>query len=418
MTCSPETDPATMRVRRPEMGTRRILDEEETHPTADRPHAARSGRRAGRGSLGPRDRKEARHQRGDLPSLEEPLRWNEGRCDQAPEGAGKGERPLEEDRRRAGSGHLYLKGGEPKKLLSPTRRRAAVEHVRRRLDVSESLACRAIGQPRSTQRYVGRPKAEWDRWLVERMVGLSRENPRYGYRRVWALLRREGWLVNKKRVHRLWREEGLKVPGGKQRKRLRLAEGGSENGCIRKRAGHKDHVWSYDFVMDETEDGRRLKMMPVVDEYTRECLSIDVERSITAEDVVDTLASLFRSRGEPAFIRSDNGPEFIARAIKRWLDLSGVRTLFIKPGSPWENAYSETFISRFSDEVLKREVFTNLLEAKVLIEDYRSYYNHHRPHSALGYQTPAEFVAAVELDRKVEDAGGKLEELESVLTLS
>lgn len=134
--------------------------------------------------------------------------------------------------------------------------------------------------------------------------------------------------------------------------------------------------------------------------------------------VVETLASLFRSRGEPAFIRSDNGPEFIAKAVKRWLDLSGVRTLYIEPGSPWENAYSETFISRFSDEVLKREVFADLLEAKVLVEDYRSYYNHHRPHSALGYQTPAEFVAAADLDRKVEDAGGKLEELESVLTLS
>jgi putative transposase len=274
-----------------------------------------------------------------------------------------------------------------------------------------------IGQPRSSQRYAGR-KAHRDRRLAERMVELSRENPRYGYRRVWALLRREGWPVNKKRVHRLWRQEGLKVPEKQRKRRRLLLLGESQNGCTRRRAEHKDHVWSYDFVMDLTEDGRRLKMMPVVDEYTRACLSIVVERSITAEDVVDTLASLFRSRGEPAFIRSDNGPEFIAKAVKQWLDLSGVKTLYIEPGSPWENAYSETFISRFSDEVLKREVFTNLLEAKVLIEDYRSYYNHHRPHSALGYQTPAEFVAAVELDRKVEDAGGKLEELESVLTLS
>jgi putative transposase len=273
-----------------------------------------------------------------------------------------------------------------------------------------------IGQSRSSQRYAGR-KAERDRRLAERMVELSRENPRYGYRRVWALLRREGWPVNKKRVHRLWRQEGLKVPE-KQRKRQRLLLSESENGCTRRRAEHKDNVWSYDFVMDLTEDGRRLKMMPVVDEYTRECLSIDVERSITAEDVVDTLASLFRSRGEPTFIRSDDGPEFIAKAVKRWLDLSGVRTLYIGPGSPWENAYSETFISRFSDEVLKREVFADLLEAKVLVEDYRSYYNHHRPHSALGYQTPAEFVAAADLDRNVEDAVGKLEELESVLTLS
>jgi putative transposase len=273
-----------------------------------------------------------------------------------------------------------------------------------------------ITQPRSSQRYEGR-KADRDHALVERMIELSRENPRYGYRRVWALLRREGWKVNKKRVHRLWRREGLKIPEGKQRKRRRLLEGTSENGCTRRGAEHKDHVWSYDFVMDLTEDGRRLKMMPVVDEYTRECLSIEVERSITAEDVVSILASLFRRRGEPAFIRSDNGPEFIAKAVKRWLGLSGVRTLYIEPGSPWENAYSETFISRFGDELLKREVFADLLEAKALVEDYRGHYNHHRPHSALGYQTPAEFAAAADLDRKVENAQ-KPEKLESVLTLS
>jgi putative transposase len=278
--------------------------------------------------------------------------------------------------------------------LSPTRRRAAVEHVRRHLGVSERRACKAIGQPRSTQRYVGPPKAEWDRDLLERMVVLSRENPRYGYRRVWALLRREGWLVNKKRLHRLWREEGLKVPAGKQRKRLRLAEGASENGCIRKRAGHKDHVWSYDFVMDLTEDGRRLKMMPVVDEHTRECLAIEVERSITAEDVIGTLARLFGQRGAPAFIRSDNGPEFVARTLKRWLAISEVGTLYIEPGSPWENAYAESFIGRFGDELLKREAFAGLVEAKVLVEDYRQYHNHRRPHSALGYRTPSEFAAS------------------------
>jgi putative transposase len=153
--------------------------------------------------------------------------------------------------------------------------------------------------------------------LLERMVTFSRENPRYGYRRVWALLRREGWPVNKKRVHRLWREEGLKVPHN-QRRRRRLLEGTSENGRVRRKAESKDHVWSYDFVMDRTEDGRRLKMMPVVDEHTRECLSIEVERSITAEDVIGTLARLFRQRGAPAFIRSDNGPEFVAAALKRW----------------------------------------------------------------------------------------------------
>ncbi|MDQ3183793.1 MAG: IS3 family transposase, partial [Actinomycetota bacterium] len=219
--------------------------------------------------------------------------------------------------------------------MSPTRRRAAVEHVRRHLGVSERRACRVIAQPRSSQRYEGR-KADQDCPLLERMIALSRENPRYGYRRVWAKLRREGWPVNKKRVHRLWRKEGLKVPD-KQRKRRRLSIllGTSENSCTRRQATHPNHVWSYDFVMDLTEDGRRLKMMPVVDEYTRECLSIDVERSITAEDVVATLTSLFRSRGEPAFIRSDNGPEFMAKAVKQWLEASEVETLYIEPGSPW-----------------------------------------------------------------------------------
>jgi putative transposase len=285
-------------------------------------------------------------------------------------------------------------------------------HVRKKFEVSERRACKAIGQPRSTQRYLGR-KAERDKPLIERMLVLSKENPRYGYRRVWALLRREGWRVNAKRVYRLWRAESLKVPE-KQRKRRRLS-GSCENGCTRRRAEHKDHVWSYDFVMDQTENGRTLKMMPVVDEYTRECLTIEAERSITAKDVVRTLKALFAQRGEPTFIRSDNGPEFIAKAVKRWLAASGVKTLYIEPGSPWENAYSETFISRFSDELLKREVFANLLEAKVLIGEYRIHYNRHRPHSALGYRTPAEFAALCEMP--VAD-GALTKELESVIALS
>lgn len=245
------------------------------------------------------------------------------------------------------------------------------------------------------------------------MVALSRENPRYGYRRVWALLRREGFEVNKKRVHRLWREEGLKVPDN-QHKRRRLS-GNGENGSKRKRAEHRDHVWSYDFVIDRTEDGRRLKMMPIVDEYSRECLAIEVERSITAKDIVRTLAALFERRGEPFFIRSDNGPEFVAQAVKRWLEESGIDTLYIEPGSPWENAYSETFISRLGDELLKREVFTSLLEAKVLVEGYRNHYNRERPHSALGYRTPAQFASSCEPIGADEDL---TKELESITALS
>ncbi len=264
-----------------------------------------------------------------------------------------------------------------------------MRHAQQTFEISERRACRVLDQPRSSQRYVS-TKAVKDAALSEKMIALSRENPRYGYRRVWALLRREGWAVNKKRVQRLWREADLKVPA-KERKRRCL--GTSENGCTRRRAEYVDHVWSYDFAMDATEDGRRLKVMPVVDEYSRECLALEVERSITAEDVVSTLARLFIERGEPGYIRSDNGPEFIASALRRWPAASGVRTLYIEPGAPWENAYSETFISRLRDELLNREVFANLKEAKVLAEDYRDHYNRKRPHGALGYLTPVEFAA-------------------------
>jgi putative transposase len=246
-----------------------------------------------------------------------------------------------------------------------------------------------LNQPRSTQRYVGSGR-ERDQALLLRIRELAREHPRYGYRRITALLRREGWSVNRKRVHRLWRREGLKVPQI-QRKRRRL--GSSEGGCTRHRAERPNHVWSYDFVMDQTADGRRLKVLPVVDEYTRECLAIEVERGMTAEDVVSTLEYLFEVRGAPEHIRSDNGPEFIAEAVKGWLARRGAGPLYIEPGSPWENAYSETFNSRLRDELLDREVFETLKEAKVLLEDHRLDYNDRRPHSALGYRTPAEFAA-------------------------
>ena len=284
-------------------------------------------------------------------------------------------------------------------------------HVHKKMDVSERRACRVLEQPRSSQRYVS-TKVGKDAALVERMVALSKENPRYGYRRVWALLRREGWEVNKKRVQRLWREAGLRVLA-KARKRRRL--GTSENGCTRRRAKYIDHVWSYDFAMDTTQDGRRLKVMPVVDEYSRECLALQMERSITAEDVVETLARLFTERGEPAYIRSDNGSEFTAEAIKRWLAVSGIETLYIEPGAPWENAYSETFISRMRDELLNREVFANLKEAKVLAKDYRDHYNQERPHGALGYLTPMEFAAIEALSQQ---APSVTEELELVPRLS
>jgi putative transposase len=231
---------------------------------------------------------------------------------------------------------------------------------------------------------------EEEKRLIVEMLALVGKHPRYGYRRTWALLRRSGWRVNRKRIYRLWVQEGLKVPQ-KQRKRRRL--GHSENSCVRRKAEHKDHVWTWDFIHDRTTNGRPLKWLSIVDEYTRECLALEVDRSITAEKVIDVLAELFRIRGVPKHIRSDNGPEFIAQAIRRWLTLAGVETLYVAPGSPWENGYAESFHSRLRDELTNREEFTNLAEARYMADAWRLDYNHRRPHSSLGYQTPAEFAA-------------------------
>jgi transposase InsO family protein len=223
------------------------------------------------------------------------------------------------------------------------------------------------------------------------MLALVRAQPRYGYRRIWALLKREGWTVNRKRVYRLWRREGLKVPQ-KARKKRHL--GHSANGCARRRAEHPDHVWAWDFIFDRTTRGRPLKWLSIVDEYTRECLALVVARNLTAEDVLDVVAELFVVRGVAGYLRSDNGPEFIAQALRRWLEWTHAQTLYIAPGAPWENGYAESFHSRLRDELLNVEEFANLAEARILAERWQSEYNHRRPHSALGYRTPAEFAAA------------------------
>jgi putative transposase len=226
--------------------------------------------------------------------------------------------------------------------------------------------------------------------LVSRMLALVRKHPRYGYRRIWALLRAEGWRVNRKRVYRLWRRQGLKVPR-KQRKKRRL--GSSANGCARRRPAHRDDVWCWDFIHDRTADGRPLKWLSVVDEYTRECLVLEVRRGLTAAAVVTVLAGLVRRRGAPRHVRSDNGPEFIARAIRDWLAKEAVGALYIAPGAPWENGYAESFHSRLRDELLDAEEFGSLLEARVLADQWRHEYNHERPHSSLGYRAPAAFAA-------------------------
>lgn len=259
------------------------------------------------------------------------------------------------------------------------------------LKVSGRRACRALGLHRSGVRY--EPSADADEAaLVKRMRELALANPRYGYRRVTALLRAEGRKVNVKRVLRLWRAEGLKVPH-RQRKRRRL--GSSEGGTQRRRAVRRNEVWSYDFAFDQTADGRPLKVPPVVDEYTRECLAMVAGRSLTAADVVKTLARIVGERGSPSHMRGDNGPEFIAAAVKKWLAEAGVATLYIEPGSPWENAYSESFNSRLRDELLNREVFGSLAEAEVLLAEHRRAYNHDRPHSSLGYVAPAVFASGL-----------------------
>jgi len=244
-----------------------------------------------------------------------------------------------------------------------------VDEVRAKLNVSERRACQVLGQPRSTQRrapYVPDDEPQ----LVKSMIGLASEYGRYGYRRIAALLQQEGWTVNHKRIERLWRREGLKVPQ-KQPKRGRLWL--NDGSCIRLRPQYKDHVWAYDFAATRTHDGRPLRMLTLVDEYSRECLSIDVARRLTSEDVLERLAWQFVTRGVPAFIRSDNGSEFTAHAVRQWLAKVGVSTLYIEPGSPWENGYVESFIGKLKDELVDREIFYTLTEAKVLIERWRAH---------------------------------------------
>jgi len=254
-----------------------------------------------------------------------------------------------------------------------------------RFGVSERRACKVLKQPRASQRYL--PMVRDDETpLTQRIIELACMYGRYGYRRIAALLGREGWRVNHKRVERIWRREGLKVPK-KQPKRGRLWL--NDGSCVRLRAEHRDHVWSYDFVQARTHDGRSFRMLTVIDEHTRECLAIDVARQLKSDDVLERLAWLMATRGVPGHIRSDNGAEFTAKAVRGWLKRVGVKTLFIEPGSPWENGYIESFNGKLRDELLNGEIFTTLHEAKVLIARWREHYNGVRPHSSLGYRSPA-----------------------------
>ena len=251
--------------------------------------------------------------------------------------------------------------------------------------MSERRVCAALEHPRSTQRQSTVVTA-LDLKMREAIIRLACEYGRYGYRRITLLMRGEGWRVNHKRVERVWRQEGLKVPQ-KQRKRRRLWL--NDGSCIRLRPQYKNHVWTYDFVADRTSNAKAYRMLTVLDEHTRESLAIEVKRRLSSHDVIEVLARLFIEHGIPDFIRSDNGSEFTADIVRDWLDRLGVKTLFIEPGSPWENGYIESFNGKLRDELLNGEIFDTLLEAKIIIERWRRYYNEERPHSSLGYLPPA-----------------------------
>ncbi|MGA9708416.1 MAG: IS3 family transposase [Candidatus Sulfotelmatobacter sp.] len=271
------------------------------------------------------------------------------------------------------------------KLLSPERRRCAVEHAREEYAVSERRACQVVKQWRGTQRYLPLRRTDEDQ-LTQAILTLAGKYGRYGYRRITVLLRDAGWAVGKDRVQRIWRREGLKVPQ-KQRPRGRLWLG--DGSCVRLRPERANHVWSYDFVKAMTNDGRALRVLVVIDEYTRECLALRVARRLGSLQVIDTSADVMLVRGIPEHIRSDNGPEFIAKELRKWLGKVGTRTLYIEPGSPWENGYCESFNGKLRDEFLNGEIFYSLKEAQILTERWRVEYNTERPHSALGYRPPA-----------------------------
>jgi putative transposase len=257
--------------------------------------------------------------------------------------------------------------------------------LQKRFNISESRACRVVRQSRSTQRYLAR-STDYGERVREKIISLAKKYGRYGYRRITALMRNEGWLVNHKRVQRIWREEGLKVPQ-RQPKRGRLWL--NDGSCLRLRPTHENHVWSYDFVQDQTHDGRKFRMLTIIDEFSRKCIAIKVKRQLRSIDVLETIANLFLIHGYPDHIRSDNGSEFKSDFIRDWLKAIGVKTLYIEPGSPWENGYNESFNGKLRDELLNGEIFYTLKEAQVLIEMWREDYNTIRPHSSLGYRPPA-----------------------------
>ena len=258
---------------------------------------------------------------------------------------------------------------------------------------SERRICRALGISRSSLRYVPEPRSD-EGPLRAAIIGLAAQYGRYGYRQVTGLLWAEGWDISRSRVERIWKQEGLRVPQKQpKRGRLWLADGS----CIRLRPQRRNHVWSWDFVMDRTHDGRVLKILTLIDEYTKEALAVHVARRIRASDVIDILADVMVERGVPEYIRSDNGPEMVAKVLRNWLSRVGTKTAYIMPGSPWENGYCESFNGKLRNELLDGEIFYTLKEAQVITEHWRWHYNRIRPHSALGYRPPAPETTVADL---------------------
>jgi putative transposase len=278
-------------------------------------------------------------------------------------------------------------------MVSPARRRDAARYLQRRHRVSERRACRVVGQHRSTQRYAPVP-AEYELRLVARMNELAAEHPRWGYRTVWQLLRGEGWQVNRKRIERLWRLEGHRVPPRRSQSSGKKAQGTAEKAIWSLPALRPNHIWSYDFMSSRTSDGGSIRILNVVDEYTRVALGSRVARSIGAGDVIAELERLFKRHGKPQLLRSDNGREFIAESLGEWLAGEGVQTAFIEKGSPQQNAFVERFNGTMRNEILNGEEFDSVLEARVVIDNWLVTYNTLRPHRGLGMLTPAAFAAS------------------------
>jgi putative transposase len=297
-------------------------------------------------------------------------------------------------------------------MVSPAQKRRAVQGVVATGLCSQRRACRYLGLHRSSGRYRQTGPAEWLVRLHEQIETLSRKHPRLGYRKLTRLLRNDGWQAGKKLVQRIRRECGLRVKRWLKRPRRR----GRSTGIIPTRAERLNHVWSWDFVADRTDNGGRLRLLCLIDEYSRECLALHVARKLTAEDLIEVMERLVAERGAPAHIRSDNGSEFIARILQRWLAQRQVKTLYIEPGSPWQNGHVESFNGSLRDECLDREVMLSVAEARVLIEDYRRHYNEERPHGGIGYRTPAQ--ARLEALGSSRPAGSLPQELDPSQTTS